>query len=104
MYKRVKESQVPKRERKSESRFEKTSEWRLLKADLEKGLKPQEALQVILTDADKEKYGISNRRTIARFVVKYLQANKLKYGVKSFRREDKDFIIVQYTPIVRNVS
>ena len=95
MYKKVKENQVPKRERKSESRFEKTHEWSMMQADIDRGLKPMEALQVTLTDADKEKYRITNRRTIARFVQKYIAEKGLKYTVKSFRRDDMDFIVVQ---------
>jgi len=95
MYTKTKISQVPKRSRKSESRFERTPEWQLMKADIDKGLKPQTALQVQLTDAEKEKYKIKSRRTIARFVKKYLDEAGLKYVVKSFRRDDQDFVVVE---------
>lgn len=95
MYTKTSLSKVPKRERKSESRFERTPEWQLMKVDIDKGLKPQTALQVQLTDADKLKYKIQNRRTIARFVKKYLDKAGLKYVVKSFRRDDQDFIVVE---------
>jgi len=104
MYKKVKATDIPKRERKSESRFESTREWRAMKADIDRGLKPQEALQAVLTPQDKEKYGIKNRRTIARFVKKYLAARGLDYGVKSFQREGQDWIIVQYTPVIRQTA
>jgi hypothetical protein len=96
MYKKIKESDIPKRERKSESRFEKTPEWLAMKADIDRGLKSKEALQVALTDADKEKYRITNRRTVARFVKKYLDEQGHEYTVKSFRREDMDFIVVRH--------
>jgi hypothetical protein len=70
-----------------------------LKADMDKrDLTPNEFLELALTDDDKEKYGITNRRTIARFLQKYIKDNKLKYTVKSFRREDKDFFIVAKPP------
>jgi hypothetical protein len=95
MYKKIKANEIPKRERKSESRFEKTPEWLAMKADIDRGLKPKEALQVSLTDADKLKYRISNRRTIARFVKKYLVDNDLSHAVKSFRRDDMDIIVVR---------
>jgi hypothetical protein len=95
MYARIKATQVPKRGRKSESRFERTEEWRMMKADLDRGLKPQEALQVTFSEAEKEKIGISHRRTIARFVQKYLATNEFPYIVKSFHREGLDFVIVQ---------
>lgn len=104
MYKKIKESQVPKRERKSESRFERTDEWRHMKADIDKGLKPLEALQCALSPEDKKRYKISNRRTIARFVKRYLESKGLKYGVKSFNREGLDFIVVQYTPVIRQTA
>jgi len=104
MYKKVKESQVPKRERKSESRFAQTEEWKHLKADIDRGLKPNEACEVILTADDKKKYKIKNRRTVARFVKKYLDENGLKYGVKSFNRDGMDFIIVQFTPVIRQIA
>ena len=86
------------------SRFESTEEWRLMKADIDAGLKPQEALQVILTDEDKKKYKIKNRHTVARFIKNYLDSKGLKYGVKSFRRDNGDFIVVQHTPVLRRTA
>jgi hypothetical protein len=104
-YRRM-QGQPPTRERKSESRFERAHEWRLMKADLDRAdLKPNEYLQLSLNDEAKKEYGIVNRRTIARFIKKYLADNDLnKYTVKSFRREGKDFFIVRYTPVVRGVA
>lgn len=70
-----------------------------MKADIDKGLKPTEALQVIFTDADKEKHNIHNRRAIARFIQKYLVTRDLPYTVTSFeRRETGDFIILVKYP------
>jgi len=70
-----------------------------MRADLEKGLKVDEALQVVLTQEDKERYKIKNRRTVARFVKKYVESKKLPYIVKSFHREGVgDFLIVQHSP------
>jgi hypothetical protein len=97
MYKKIKEADIPKRERKSESRFEKTPEWLAMKADIDRGLKPKDALRVTLTDADKLKYRITNRRTVARFVKKYITEQGLPYDVKSFRRDDMDFVVVRAT-------
>ena len=104
MYKKTKESQIPKRERKTLSRFEVTPEWRMMKSDIDKGLKPQEALQVVLTESEMAKYRITNRRTIARFVQNYLTERGLKYGVKSFQREVNEYIVVSYTPVIRGVA
>jgi hypothetical protein len=66
-------------------RFEKTDEWRQMRAALEKGLKPSEALSVYFAEADMLKYRITNRRTVARYVKKYLAAHKLPYKIKSFQ-------------------
>lgn len=70
-----------------------------MRADIDKGLKPNEALQVVLTAEEKQKYKIKNRRNVARFVKKYIDAKNLPYLVRSFHREGVgDFVIVQYTP------
>jgi hypothetical protein len=65
-----------------------------MKADLANGVKPNEYLELALTDADKEKYGIQSRRTIARFLQKYLIDHKIPCEVKSFRRDGRDFFIL----------
>ena len=94
MYKKIDTSQVPKRERKSESLFEKTREWSKMKSDMDKGLKPKEALRVTLSEEEKVEYGITNRRTIARFLQKYIAEKGFDYTVKSFQRDGLDFIVV----------
>jgi len=71
----------------------------MMKADLDRGLQPNEALQVVFSEKDKEKYNIHNRRAIARFIQKYLADHKLPYTVKSFeRRETGDFYILVEQP------
>lgn len=67
-----------------------------MKASLDKGLKPTEALEVVLTPEDKKNYRISNRRTVARFIQKYLLDHKLPYQLKSFHRDSADFFLVQF--------
>lgn len=94
-YAKVNEAALPKRGRKSESKFEATPEWRRMRADLEKGLRKSEALQITLTDEDYARVGIQNRRTVTRFVQKYLDKAGLDYRVKSFHAHDLDFIVVQ---------
>lgn len=96
-YKKIRASEIPKRPRNAVSRLEKTEEWKLMKADLDKGLKPNEAMQLILTDEDKQKYGIKNRRSVARFLQKYLADHKLPYTLKSFHRDSNDFFLIQNT-------
>jgi|SRR5579872_1159165 len=101
-YKKITATDVTKRSRLSVSRFEKTEEWRLMRADIEKGLRADEALQVVLTDEEKKRYKIRNRRTVARFVRKYLEQRNLPYIVKSFHRDDTgDILIVQRAPRAR---
>ena len=98
-YTKITATNLLKRSRKAVSRFEKTGDWRLMRADIERGLKANEALQLVMTDEDKLKYKIRNRRTVARFVRKYLKERKLPYVVKSFHRDDMgDVLIVQSAP------
>jgi hypothetical protein len=94
-YKKIHAAEIPKRPRKAVSRFERTDEWRLMKADLDKGVKAHEALQVILTGADKQKYGIKNRRSVVRFLQKYLKQHKLPYSLKSFEHDSGDFFVIK---------
>ena len=98
MYKKMKaEEGVPKKYRPSVFRFESTPEWKLMRADIERGLKPGEVLQVLLTAEEKEQYNIKERRTVARFLKKFLDERNLPYTLKSFHRPDEgDFFIVSF--------
>jgi hypothetical protein len=96
LYKKIKSSAIPKRLRLATSRFAKTKEWRLMRADLDQGLKANDALQVVLTEEEKKRYGIKNRLAVVRFLKRYLAAHKLRYHVKSFRGQLGDFIVVQH--------
>lgn len=95
MYTKIKLETAPKRRRRSSSQFEMTKEWGLMKVDLAKGLAQGEALQVLLTERDKQKYGIRTRISVARFLKKYIAAHNLPYKVRSFRRDEGDYVIVQ---------
>src|SRR5689334_2865474 len=98
-YEKISLTDLPKRRRQVLSRFEKTEEWRLMRADIEKGLKANDALQLVMTGDDKLKYKIKNRRTVVRFVRKYLKDRNLPYVVKSFHRDDiGDVLIVRHPP------
>lgn len=104
MYKKIRASEVkPKRTRTAVYKFETTSEWRQMKADLDKGLKPGEALLVVLGPEELAKYNIKSRRSISRFLQKYVKDSNKPYQVKGFeRRETGEFNIqVQYTPVIR---
>jgi hypothetical protein len=96
-------AKVAKRKLVRVPRFEKTPEWGYMKADIDKGLKPGEALQVVFGPEDQKKYHIRNRRSIARFIKKYLVTLNLPYIVTSFeRRETGHFIIlVKCAPVLR---
>lgn len=68
----------------------------MLKADCEKGFAPGEAVSIVLNDDDKANYGIKNRRTIARFIAKYLSDRELPYTLKSFHRDGEgDFFFIE---------
>jgi hypothetical protein len=94
MYKKTNKGDLPKRTRKSESLFEKTPEWRLMRADLDKGFKNSQAPTVELTEAQLEKYGISNPRTVARFIRRYIEQNSLGYEVQRTHRDGKEIVWV----------
>jgi hypothetical protein len=66
-----------------------------MKADLDKGIESGEALQVLLTAEDKSKYGIRSRTSVARFLKKYLAAHNLPYILRSFRRGEGDYFLVE---------
>jgi hypothetical protein len=98
-YKKIIVADLPKRKRLAVSKFEKTEEWREMRADIEKGLKANEALQLVMTDEDKRRHNIKNRRTVARFITKYLKDKKLPFILKSFHRDDiGDVFIVRHPP------
>jgi hypothetical protein len=71
----------------------------MMKADIDRGLKPSEALQVTFSEQDKERYNIKSRRTIARFIKQYLLKHNMPYTVKSFeRRETGSWVILVTVP------
>lgn len=99
LVKRIAISDIPKRSRRAKpSRFESTEAWKDLKREIDRGLGEQEAIQTTLTDDDKKKYRIPNRRTTARFIKKYIVSKKLKYTVKSFHTSDGESYFVSNEP------
>lgn len=96
MYAKKNESDMPGRERsdKGESRFQRTPAWPMMKKDIDKGIPPGKYLEVQLTAADKAEYGIKSRRTVARFVQKYLAEQGHEYAVKSVTRGGVDYVMV----------
>jgi hypothetical protein len=95
MLQKVKASEAPKAKRNRFPRFEKTSEWKSLKATLDKGLKLGESWVVTLTEEEKKKYRIKNRRTVARFVRKYVKEHEFPYAVRSFTLANGDYVVVE---------
>lgn len=104
MYKKISLDKAPRRKRTSTFRFEGTPEWKAMKRDIDTGLKPNEGLQVALSPEDKEKYNIASRRTIARFINRYLKSVKKPYTVQSFNRDGLDFFIVKYQPVIAKTA
>jgi hypothetical protein len=95
MYKKIAESKIPKVTRNRPFRFESTPEWRMMWADIQKGIPQGKALQISLTDEDKKKYRLAWRKTIWRFVKMKVEAAGLPYEVTSYRAEDMDHIVVK---------
>lgn len=106
MYKKVKRDEVPKRERKSESVFASTPDWKRMKADMDGGLKDDESCELRLTPEDLERIGLSSTsqsgrntatgtKAVRTFVRKYIVDSGLKYTVHSRRSRGADYIIVE---------
>jgi hypothetical protein len=95
MYKKIPESKLPRITRNRAFRFESTQEWKMLWADVQKGIQAGRALQISLTDDDKLKYRVKNRKTVWRFVKMKIEAAGLPYEVTSYRAEDMDHIVVK---------
>lgn len=89
---------APKQTRHRVPRFERTKEWAQLRAALEKGLKSTEAVSVIFTDAEMKAYRITNRRTVARYVQKFIKDHKLPYKVRSFSLPGGGFNVLVSRP------
>lgn len=105
MFRKLKASEVPRRKRNQPSRFESTTEWIQMKAAIDEGLKRAEAVEVILTDADKARYKLKHRRTVTRFIKKYVRSKKLAYSVKSFTRDMGDyFLVINDVPVTKKKS
>jgi hypothetical protein len=105
MYKKVKRDEVPKRERKSESRFASTPEWRSMRADIDKGLKKDESCFLQLAPADWERMGLSGdapegrntatgTKAVRRMIQQYLESKGLRYSVRAVHSNGFDYVIV----------
>jgi hypothetical protein len=55
----------------------------MMRFDIDRGLKPNEALQVVLTAEDKKRYKIKNSRIVDRLIKGYLKDRKLPQTVFS---------------------
>lgn len=103
-YQKLKASEAPRRKRRGVSRFESVPEWKLMRADIDAGLKPGTVLQICMGSEDKKKYGIHNRRSIARVIKKYLSDKGLPYRVVSFTRNEEDYFQVRCEPVARKTA
>lgn len=93
----MKREQLPKSTHKVEYRFERTPSWVGMKAEIDNGIAPEDALAYTLTEEDKRKYRITSRRTVQRFIQDYLAAKGKKYAkyrVTCRRTAGVDIIVV----------
>jgi hypothetical protein len=88
-------AKAEKRKRVRVPRFAKTEEWKAMKSDLDGGMKPGEVGMAVFDKKSQAKYRITNRRTIARYISKYVAENKLPYKIKSFASRDTGTFYVQ---------
>jgi hypothetical protein len=103
-YKKCKVSDLPKRKHRDQvPRFAKTPVWAAMKADLDAGLKPNEAVRTILDAEAKKKFRIKDKKTIMRFLKQYLADNGLKHHVVRGYAIDGggELISVSYIPVLR---
>lgn len=102
---RVKESKFTKRKRLNDvPRFGRTNAWKQLKAEIDKGISPHTGIQMTLTEEDKQEYRIKNRRTITRFIEKYVKSKGLSYTVRGIRGLSGDVIRIANTPVERQIA
>jgi len=105
MYKKVKSHLVPKRERKSESLFEITPDWKRMRADIDNGLEPGESCYLQFSLDDWERVGLSGKAmegrrvasgcyAVQRFIKKYLKATGRKYTVGVRNNDGFDLVVV----------
>ena len=95
MYQKVDRTDAPRKHFARPSLFESSPEWAGMKADIDKGIKPAEVLQLSLTAKDYARIGLTHRKTIFRFIKKYVQDSGRKYIVKCRTGADRDFILVE---------
>jgi hypothetical protein len=89
VYTKIKANQVPeKKNRTGGSRFMHTPEWEAMKKDMDQGIKPEEALQIALSEADRNRIGVKNYRTVQRFVERYIASKSLPYKVSSSSQDN----------------
>lgn len=97
-YEKLTVKEAPRRKRRSVSRMEALPQWQLMREDLEKHkMTPNEVRQITVTPEDRDKYRIQSRRTMTRFVAKYLQDSQMPYRVNSFNRDGVVFIQVLHS-------
>lgn len=83
MLRKMKPGERLKRTRKVPSAFETFPDWPKTKALLDSGLGESEGWLLTITDEMAEKYGLQHRRTVQRFLKKYIKSLGKRYTVKS---------------------
>jgi hypothetical protein len=96
LIKKVKTASL-KRSRRKPSKFETTEHWEQLKGTMHRGsIKPGETEMIAWTIADKKKYRITDRRTIARFLQRYIDKHKLPYRSGILTEEGVEYVTVAH--------
>jgi hypothetical protein len=99
---KLSESKIP---RNKPARFEKTEEWRELKKILDRqALKPNEGMEVRLTEEEQQKYRITHRRSVTRCVRGYIKANHIPYQVDSYNTDGAFVVRVKYVPVLNRTA
>lgn len=109
MYREMRQSEVPKRQRKSKSRFEATLDWQNMKSRIDRGIARGGACSTSLSPADWRRMGLSaapqdgrntatGTKSVCRFIKRYLAKSGKPYTVTTKHIDGLDHIFVYGPP------
>lgn len=86
---------IMKKYRPAQSGVESLSHWPLVKATIDDGLPPQAGVELMVTDELAEARNIAGKRTVSRFLKKYVESigKAGEYTIKQRRPPDAGFTI-----------
>lgn len=92
--------QVPKRKRLVIPRIMKTIDWKIALSKMAEGLKPQQAILIVLSPEEMAEYKIKNIRAAARPIKKHVKTYGLPYTVTAKYTSEGGTIIIANQPVI----